>query len=117
MSKLYNKYLEKKGENTEKIYLFKSGNFYIFLAADAELMSTELGLKLTKFSNETNKCGFPITELDKYLKFIKLLNYEFEIVLNTVDYIVDDILKSGDLTSDEAMMKMEKYKELLLDEK
>ena len=117
MSKLYNKYLEKKKNNAEKVCLFKSGNFYIFLGEDANLMSDELGLKLTKFCSESDKCGFPITELDKYLKFIKLLNYEFEIVLNSVDYIIDDILKSGDLTSDEAMIKIEKYRELLLDDK
>lgn len=116
MSKLYNKYLEKKGENTEKIYLFKSGNFYIFLAADAELMSTELGLKLTKFSNETNKCGFPITELNKYLKFIKLLKYDFEIILSAADYIIDDIVKTKDLTKDEALVKMQKYKELFMND-
>ncbi len=54
MSKVYEKYLEKKSANDDKIYLFKSGNFYIFLAEDAKLMGDELGLKLTKFSNETD---------------------------------------------------------------
>ncbi len=117
MSKLYNKYLEKKVENADKSYLFKNGNFYIFLGEDAKLMSNELSLKLTKFSNETDKCGFPVSELDKYLKFIKLLKYDFEVVLSSVDYIIDDILKSVDLTNDEAMLKIKEYRKLLLDDK
>ena len=117
MSKLYNKYLEKKNENIDKLFLFKNGNFYIFLGEDAKIMSDELGLKLTKFSSESYKCGFPVTEIDKYLKFIKLLKYDFEIVLNSVDYIIDDILRTADLTGDEAIQKIKKYRELLLDEK
>ena len=36
MSKIYNKYLELKKENDDKFYLFKCGNFYIFLDEDAE---------------------------------------------------------------------------------
>ena len=36
MSKIYNKYLELKEENNEKMYLFKSGRFYIFLADDCD---------------------------------------------------------------------------------
>ncbi len=64
MSKLYNKYLEKKKNNDEKVYLFKNGNFYIFLGEDAKIMSEELGLKLTKFCSESDKCGFPLLELD-----------------------------------------------------
>ena len=39
----------KKQENKNKIYLFKSGSFYIFLGDDAELMAKELGLKLLSF--------------------------------------------------------------------
>ncbi len=117
MSKLYEKYLAKKAENAAKKYLFKSGNFYIFLAEDAKLMGDELGLKLTKFSNESDKCGFPVSELDKYLKFVKLLKYDLEIVLNTVDYIIDDILKTTNITKDGAFLKIKKYRELLLDDK
>ncbi len=117
MSKLYEKYKKFKKLNTEKLYLFKNGNFYIFLAEDAKLMGDELGLKLTKFSNETDKCGFPVSEIDKYLKFIKLLKYDLEIVLNTTDYIIDDILKTTDITKDEALIRIKKYRELLLDDK
>lgn len=117
MSKLYNKYIEKKKENSNKVYLFKSGNFYIFLGEDAKIMSEELGLKLTNFSSKTKKCGFPISELNKYLKFIKLLKYDYEIVLNTIDYIIDDIIKSKKLSKEEALEKINKYREMLLNDK
>lgn len=50
MSKLYNSYLEKKKCDKSKIYLFKSGDFYIMLGDDANFANEELGLKLTKFS-------------------------------------------------------------------
>ncbi len=115
MSKLYKKYLIKKQENRDKIYLFKSGSFYIFLGDDAELMSEELGLKLTKFSTLSNKCGFPINQLDKYKKFIKLLKYDYEIILSAEDYIIDDIKKNDVLTSEETFKKMKEYKELLIE--
>ena len=36
MSKLYKKFLELKRSNNNKVYLFKSGIFYIALAEDAE---------------------------------------------------------------------------------
>ena len=117
MSKLYNKYIEKKKGNNNKVYLFKSGNFYIFLGEDAKVMSEELGLKLTKFSTLSNKCGFPINEINKYLKFIKLLKYDYEIVLDTIDYIIDDIIQTKDLSKDEALAKINKYKEMLLNDK
>ena len=54
-------------------------------------MSDELGLKLTKFCSQSEKCGFPLSEFDKYGKFIKLLKYDFEVVLSPTDYIIDDI--------------------------
>ncbi|MGI6329539.1 MAG: hypothetical protein ACOXZR_01590 [Bacilli bacterium] len=115
MSKLYKKYLMKKQENKNKIYLFKSGSFYIFLGDDAELMAKELGLKLTKFSTLSNKCGFPIDKLDKYKRFIELLKYDYEIVLNIDDYIINDIKNNDVFDKDEAFKKFKKYKEMLIE--
>lgn len=117
MSKLFNDYLERKKQNSKRIYLFKNGSFYIFLGEDAEVMSEELGLKLTKFSNLSLKCGFPIKELDKYLKFIKLLKYDYEIILSPIDCVVEDILKTEHLTKEEALIKIKGYKEMLLNDK
>ncbi len=115
MSKLYKKYLSKKKDDKNKLYLFKVGKFYIFLGEDAKLMSEELGLKLTKFSKLTNKCGFPSEKIDTYIKFIELLEYDYEIVLSTVDYVIEDIKASKDITAEEALDKLNYYRKILMD--
>ncbi len=100
-------------KNPNKVYLFKSGNFYIFLGDDAKIMSVELGLKLTNFSKMSDKCGFPINQLDKYEKFIKLLKFDYEVILSAGDFVIQDILKLGDITKEEALIKINKYKKVL----
>ena len=80
MSKLYEKYKYLKAKNQSNLYLFKSGIFYIFLEEDAKLMSNMLGLKLTNLNETVVKCGFPIQNIDKYLKIIKNSNYTVEIL-------------------------------------
>lgn len=116
MSKLYKKYLKLKNENKSKVYLFKNGNFYIFLGDDALLMSEELCLKLTKFSKTSFKCGFPVNQLSKYEKFIKLLKCDYKIILSASDFILTDIKRLVDITSEEALIKIKKYKALLENE-
>lgn len=85
MSKLYKRYLELKEENSSKIYLFKSGIFYIFLDNDAKLMSNLLNLRLTNLNENVLKCGFPVNNLNKYLTLIKNSNYEISIVDSIID--------------------------------
>ncbi|MDD3453683.1 MAG: hypothetical protein PHN42_05390 [Bacilli bacterium] len=116
MSKLYDEYLIKKQDNNKKLYIFKNGNFYILLGEDAKIISEELNLKLTNFCNESKKCGFPVTELDKYTKFISLLGYEYEIVLDEINKIINDILNIDINTIDgnKAIEKLLYYKNLLL---
>lgn len=80
MSKLYEKYKKLKSENPSKLYLFKSGIFYIFLDTDAIKMSQLLNLKLTNLNETVSKCGFPVKNIDKYLHLIKLNNYEIDII-------------------------------------
>ena len=112
---MYEDYLKRKRKNEDIVFIFKSGNFYIFLGDDAKKMSDELGLKLTKFSNATDKCGFPITQLEKYTKFIKLLNLDYEIILKPVDQVIEDI-KNIDmeiLDATTALDKINEYKRLL----
>lgn len=93
MSKLYNKYLELKKSNNNKYYLFKSGIFFIFVAEDACAMSEELNLKITKLNDKVNKCGFPISAIDKYIEILNKKKIKFIIVdgitniSNTEDYI------------------------------
>ena len=80
MSKLLNNYVKLKSKNPSKIYLFKSGIFYIFLDKDAILMSTVLNLKLTKLNANIVKCGFPTSSLEKYLNLLKQLSFDIEII-------------------------------------
>ena len=81
MSKLYNKYILLKTNNSGKFYLFECGIFYIFIHEDAIFMSNLLNLKLSPLNSVVMKCGFPIKSANKYLKFLKNLNYDIEIVL------------------------------------
>lgn len=55
--KLYEKYKLLKESNETKRYLFKLGNFYIYLSGDVSYISSVTTLKITKFGN-TIKCGF-----------------------------------------------------------
>lgn len=80
MSKLYEQYINLKSINKNKLYLFKSGIFYIFLAEDAITVSSTVGLKLTKLNDTIVKCGFPSSAADKYFLLLKNMNYVVEIV-------------------------------------
>ena len=100
MSKLYEKYKSLKLENSSKLYLFKSGIFYIFLDEDAIKMSKLLNLKLTNLNETIVKCGFPVKNADKYIHLIKLNNYEIDIIdsftttsYSSKEYLLNDNVK------------------------
>ena len=94
MSKLYDKYEILKNNNASMIYLFECGNFYIALDSDAIVMNEMFNLKLTKFSNVCDKCGFPKNALEKYkeqlnqrvidYKVIEQINISHENMLNSL---------------------------------
>ena len=60
MSSLYLKYLKEKKKNEDTYYLFKVGNFYIFIDEDAKKISEVVPLKLTNLTvamhSEPEKC-------------------------------------------------------------
>ena len=80
MSKIYEKYLQLKSINSQKLYLFKSGKFYIFIGDDCDKINDYVVLKKTPFSKESQKCGFPENVLDDYLRVFKNHNLDVEIV-------------------------------------
>ena len=80
VSKLYDKYIELKKENNEKMYLFKSGLFYVFLEEDAVKISKITTLKCTQLTPKVVKCGFPQNSLESYLEIFKELNLEIEVI-------------------------------------
>ncbi|WP_205617754.1 DNA mismatch repair protein MutS [Balneola vulgaris] len=68
-------YFEIKEKNPGTILLFRVGDFYETFSDDAELVSKELGITLTKRNNggdQTPLAGFPFHSLDTYLpKLVK----------------------------------------------
>lgn len=83
MSKLLKKYNELKLKDKSKVYLFKIGIFYNILNEDAKIVSNEIGLKLTDLGPNIIKCGFPISQIDKYTLLLKNKNIPFEIITNS----------------------------------
>ena len=79
MSKLYERYLLLKKQDSSTLYLFKSGIFYIFLDEDAKKMSSLLNLKLTNLNDSVVKCGFPINNLSKYSQLVTNAGYNLSI--------------------------------------
>ena len=103
MSKLYDKFLNLKNENNEKLYLFKSGIFFIALNQDAKQLSDIFGFKITNLNDTVTKCGFPSKRIDYYSSLLDKMNIDFDIIdssistiTSTKDYInsynFDDII-------------------------
>lgn len=69
-----------KEENNSKIYFFNIGYFYIALADDAYFLSKKYNFKLTNFTSDILKCGFPCTSFKKYYSKFKNDNLNFEVI-------------------------------------
>lgn len=80
MSVIYQKYLQLKEQDDTKMYLFKSGKFYIFVGEDCDTINNYVVLKKVKFSNESYKCGFPSNVLEDYMRVFKNHNLDVSIV-------------------------------------
>lgn len=107
MSKIYNKYLELKKEEPDKLYLFHSGKFYIFIADDVETINQYVVLKKTKFTNEVNKCGFPDNSYDDYMRVFHNHHLNIEII-EASSIVVNNSSNNFDSVI-EKYFKIEKY--------
>jgi DNA mismatch repair protein MutS len=79
---LMRQYNQIKEEHPQTILLFRVGDFYETFGSDAELVSRELGITLTKRNNggdQTPLAGFPFHSLDSYLP--KLVNKGFKVAI------------------------------------
>lgn len=101
MSKLYDKYTKLKENNSDLVYLFKSGIFYIALDEDAIKLSKDLKLKLGKLNEQIVKVGFPVSSRERYVRLLEALNIHFQFVDDTYgvienysDYANNEKLKS-----------------------
>ena len=75
MSKLMKQYNELKKEDASSIYLFRVGFFY-------KIINEKLGLKLTDLGPNISKCGFPISQLDKYIILLNKMKIKYKIIDN-----------------------------------
>lgn len=110
MSKLYERYLELKSNDKEKIYLFRSGKFYIFLAEDCDYINEYIVLKKTPFCKDVLKCGFPDNSLDEYMRVFKNHNLNIELVDNDSNNSILQDIRALDLhkvTPIEALLFLE----------
>ena len=80
MSKLYNTYLALKKQDSQTIYLFKSGIFFLALDKDAYTLSDIFHFKLGNLTDTVVKCGFPCSSFDKYSNLFKIHNLGFKII-------------------------------------
>jgi DNA mismatch repair protein MutS len=79
---LMRQYNQIKEEHPQTILLFRVGDFYETFGSDAELVSRELGITLTKRNNggdQTPLAGFPFHALNSYLP--KLVNKGFKVAI------------------------------------
>lgn len=89
MSKLFEKYQNLKKENPEKLYLLKSGIFYIGLDDDAKKLSELFSFKITNLNDTVVKCGFPETKLEFYTNLLKRCNVDFEIINSSQEKVIN----------------------------
>ena len=92
MSYIYKKYQKLKEENSDKMYLFKSGNFYIFVGEDADKINEYVVLKKTAFCKEAMKCGFPIQSLNDYMKVFHNHGLRIEVIDEFEQNDIEEIL-------------------------
>ena len=90
-SKLYQRYLSLKIENSELLYLFKSKNYYFFIADDALKVSPLLNLNLTNLNSIIVKCGFSLNFSERYFKKLDNLKIDYKIVLLPEDIFNYDL--------------------------
>lgn len=82
MSKLLNQYNELKKNDASSVYLFRVGIFYNILNEDAKLINEKLGLKITDLGPSIFKCGFPVSQLDKYIILLNKMKIKYKIIDN-----------------------------------
>jgi len=85
---LMRQYFDIKEKHPGTILLFRVGDFYETFSDDAELVSKELGITLTKRNNggdQTPLAGFPFHALDTYLPKLVKRGYRVAICEQTED--------------------------------
>lgn len=87
-------YNELKKEDASSIYLFRVGIFYNILNEDAKLINEKLGLKITDLGPSIFKCGFPVSQLDKYIILLNNLKIKYKVIDNLPNSNINDYMKN-----------------------
>lgn len=123
MSKLIDLYNKCKKEDNAILYCFKNGSFYNFFNEDANKVSEILNLKITKFSENGTKCGFPINSKENKFEKLNVKHISYKIIelkkeknikktnLDKNETIIKDIkeLDLSKMTDREAFIKLCEY--------
>ena len=115
MSKIYEKYLKLKENDNNALYLFRCGNFYIFIADDCDTINEYVVLKKVLFTKDIYKCGFPINSLNDYMRVFN--NHKLNVqVIDEIDTNIKSYIDSIDInkiTPLEALVILGHIKELM----
>ena len=94
MSKLLKQYNELKSKDPNTIYLFRVGIFYNILNDDAKIVNEKIGLKITDLGPHIFKCGFPVSQIDKYIVLFKKIDLKYKIIDNLHNQSTNDYLNN-----------------------
>ena len=97
MSKLLKQYEQLKKDDASCIYLFRVGIFYNILNEDAKIINEKLGLKITDLGPSIFKCGFPVSQLDKYIILLNKMKIKYKIIDNLPNTNLNDYMKNVEI--------------------
>lgn len=97
MSKLLDQYKKLKKDDASCIYLFRVGIFYNILNEDAKLINEKLGLKITDLGPSIFKCGFPVSQLDKYIILLNQLKIKYKVIDNLPNSNINEYINNVEI--------------------
>lgn len=97
MSKLTQQYEKLKKQDSSSIYLFRVGIFYNILNEDAKVVNEKIGLKITDLGPNIYKCGFPISQIDKYKNLLNQKGIKYQIIDNLPNSNVNDYINNVEI--------------------
>ena len=97
MSKLLKQYEQLKKEDASCIYLFRVGIFYNILNEDAKIINEKLALKITDLGPSIFKCGFPVSQLDKYIILLNKMKIKYKIIDNLPNSNIGEYMKNVEI--------------------
>ena len=87
--------IEKLQEKNEgKIILIKSGIFFIAIGKDAVVLHDVLGLKTTCMKDRICKVGFPVRNVEKYIRLLNENDLSFIIYVKNEERKIEELYKN-----------------------